>query len=617
MDTTQNCDTDGKDQASGSIGTVMSGHSSVKIRLEEALLLASGILRKMDAGWNAEIERLEQLQKRLGESRFHLAVLGQFKRGKSTLLNALLGEDVLPSAVVPLTAVPTLIVYGETRRVQLMFRDGNSQSFCFESPDKIRAFLREKATEEGNPVNRLGLDSITIQYPSPILSKGVVLIDTPGIGSTYEHNTKTTIDFLSRCDAAVFLVSADPPITQAEVDFLKKVGSVVPTLLFVLNKTDYLLPDELGMALSFLKQVLVKYGFSGRERIFCVSARSGLLARQRDDLNLWTESGMAEFYDYMVNFLASEKNRALYRSVLKRTENVIADISLRLELMRKALEMPLEDIDKRLAMLEVKLVEAEQQRQITGDLIQGEHRRAIELLEELVSELNRKVVDQVRGIVEEAVDSAQSSQEVERLARCRLNESIPQIFNDALVSISGAIRGRVESVLSTQRETGMAILDSVRRATAEVFNIGYVPPEALEVFGIKEEPFWITDNARFTLNPLPVGWADRLLSKQARIARVKRRLTEEVETVIARNVENLRFAMLQSIDSSFNRFVLTFNEQLDGTLLVIRDAIREIRSKKTAANQVVKEEVSRVDSFAAEIRKVSDLLERLRLDYGG
>ena len=70
----------------------------------------------MDSRYAAHARRLDELEKRLSQGRFHLAVLGQVKRGKSTLLNALLGEDVLPSSVVPLTAIPTFIQYGDTDR---------------------------------------------------------------------------------------------------------------------------------------------------------------------------------------------------------------------------------------------------------------------------------------------------------------------------------------------------------------------------------------------------------------------------------------------------------------------------------------------------------------------
>ncbi|MDN5344604.1 MAG: hypothetical protein PWQ18_715 [Clostridia bacterium] len=84
------------------------------------------------------------------------------------------------------------------------------------------------------------LSQVEVFYPSPLLSKGVVLIDTPGIGSTFRHNTEATLNFLPQCDAALFLVSADPPITEVEVEFLKAVRSRVTHLFFILNKVDYL-----------------------------------------------------------------------------------------------------------------------------------------------------------------------------------------------------------------------------------------------------------------------------------------------------------------------------------------------------------------------------------------
>ena len=81
------------------------------------------VLHGLGSDFQAEAERLGQLAEHLQEGRFHLAVLEQFKRGKSTLLNALLGEEVLPAAVVPLTARPTFIRHGEQRRVRVVFED--------------------------------------------------------------------------------------------------------------------------------------------------------------------------------------------------------------------------------------------------------------------------------------------------------------------------------------------------------------------------------------------------------------------------------------------------------------------------------------------------------------
>ena len=134
--------------------------------------------------------KLIDLSSRFSDGRFHLAILGQFKRGKSTLLNALTGEAILPVGVVPLTAVPTFIQYGETPKIRVQYQDGRPADECNGASIAERTgYLAGFVTEEGNPQNRRGVAEVEADLPSPILSGGVVLIDTPGIGSTFRHNT--------------------------------------------------------------------------------------------------------------------------------------------------------------------------------------------------------------------------------------------------------------------------------------------------------------------------------------------------------------------------------------------------------------------------------------------
>ena len=118
-----------------------------------------------------------------------------------------------------------------------------------------------------------------------------MLIDTPGIGSTFRHNTEATLNFLPQCDAALFLVSADPPITEVEVDFLKEVRAKVVRLFFLVNKVDYLSDNERDEAVGFLRHVLRdQVGIDGQVPIFSVSARMGLKARQAHDTALWRKA---------------------------------------------------------------------------------------------------------------------------------------------------------------------------------------------------------------------------------------------------------------------------------------------------------------------------------------
>ncbi|MDA8407313.1 MAG: dynamin family protein [Deltaproteobacteria bacterium] len=120
----------------------------------------------------AELAKLVALKERLEEGRFHLAILGQFKRGKSTLLNALIGESILPTSVVPLTAIPTFVEYGPERGVRVHYQDDKpSDEFWNKTPEEMNKILQAFVTEEGNPENHLGVLQVDIVHPAEILKR--------------------------------------------------------------------------------------------------------------------------------------------------------------------------------------------------------------------------------------------------------------------------------------------------------------------------------------------------------------------------------------------------------------------------------------------------------------
>ena len=193
-------------------------------KLYSVLEQGFSLLDELRPVFSSSYNKLEALRLRLDQGRLHLAVLGQFKRGKSTFLNALLGEPVLPTSVIPLTSVPTFIQEGPSRKARVLFQNEQPvQEFSTTDAAEISNFLAKFVTEAGNPKNHLRVSQVELFHPADILRNGVVFIDTPGIGSTLRHNTEATLNFLPQCDAALFLVSADPPITEVEIEFLKRV----------------------------------------------------------------------------------------------------------------------------------------------------------------------------------------------------------------------------------------------------------------------------------------------------------------------------------------------------------------------------------------------------------
>jgi GTPase SAR1 family protein len=159
---------------------------------------------------------------------FSLVVVGQFKRGKTTFINALLGKDFLPTAIIPLTSIITILKYGVELKINVFFENNNRKDI---SVDELKLYV----TEKHNPKNEKGVDRVEIFYPSDYLKNGVQIIDTPGVASVHEHNTKTTYEYLPNADVAVFLISVDPPITQAELHFLKDIKNLVVKTFFIQN----------------------------------------------------------------------------------------------------------------------------------------------------------------------------------------------------------------------------------------------------------------------------------------------------------------------------------------------------------------------------------------------
>jgi len=302
-----------------------------------------------------EREHIHELCTRLTHARFHLAVLGQFKRGKSTLLNALLGEPLLPSAILPLTSIPTFISWGENKQAKIVFRDERVYEASFEKATDMSDFLAQYVTEEGNPQNKLAIARVEVECPTPLLKGGLILIDTPGIGSTFQHNTEMTFKFLPQCDGALFLISADPPITQVEIEFLKAVQAKVIRTVFILNKIDYLSENEQHAATDFFQVVLhEQLRLDAHEPVFAISARQGLEAKITGNSALWIDSGMSTLEDYLLKFLTKDKMHSLRLAVAKKAGVILENALLHIRLKQRSLTVPLENLDQRLAIFDQK-----------------------------------------------------------------------------------------------------------------------------------------------------------------------------------------------------------------------------------------------------------------------
>lgn len=201
------------------------------------------------AGSDGVARDADALVERLREGRFYVACVGQFKRGKSTLINALVGDPVLPAGVVPITAAVTVVRHGPRLSAQVRFGKRD-----WEECD-ARA-LATFVSEEHNPGNQKGVTGVEVFVPSALLASGLCLVDTPGLGSVSAANTAATRAFVPHIDAALVVLGADPPISGEELVLVEEIARDVGELIVVLNKADRVPEADRGEAVRFTERVL-------------------------------------------------------------------------------------------------------------------------------------------------------------------------------------------------------------------------------------------------------------------------------------------------------------------------------------------------------------------------
>ncbi len=297
---------------------------------EESKFEVAGVLRTASALLpHEETERHQQireLQARLAEDRFNLVVVGRFSRGKSSLMNAVLGHDWLPTGLVPLTSVITTVTYGTKPEVVLQHQDRG-----FRSKIELQA-LADHITQAGNPGNIKKIKVAEVHLPAEILRRGFFFVDTPGLGSPIAENTRTTESFLPEADAFLLVTGYESPLSEDEARFLRSVSSSSRRVFVVLNKQDTVDPAQRIQALAYVEDQL--HGLFERDlpSIFSISARDGLEAKKKQDSQLLDASGLPRLEDALVQFLLTEKSSEFMLQMCNRVLELLIDLGSSAEL---------------------------------------------------------------------------------------------------------------------------------------------------------------------------------------------------------------------------------------------------------------------------------------------
>jgi GTP-binding protein EngB required for normal cell division len=313
------------------------------------------------------VGRLRDLHERIAQDQFRVAVVGQFKRGKTSVLNALLGEtDLLPVGALPFTSVLTIVRYGSHKGAEVVLQSGSRLSISL-------AELKDYVTEAGNPNNCKMVEQVEVFYPGEILRGGITLVNSPGFGSISDQNTQTAYDYLPRIDAAVFVTSPDPPLTAAEMEFLKKLALSTSRVFVVMNKIDLVDHVSLSAVVDFTREAITRIAGRPSPVMYTVSALRAAAAGQEcsgSDL-----AGVQLLESDIRKYLGTARDATFMASVRRCLLSSIAELRVELE--------------SHIASTATTLLESERKRTRFRDELRGVHEHYAQNQRALVESVSR------------------------------------------------------------------------------------------------------------------------------------------------------------------------------------------------------------------------------------
>ncbi|MBO3457262.1 dynamin family protein [Aetokthonos hydrillicola Thurmond2011] len=357
---------------------------------------------------------LEKIENKI----FWVAVVGEFKRGKSTFINALLGKEILPSDIEPCSATLNRVTYGITPCVEVEFKDGNKQTVEIE---KLAEYVTKLTPEaEATAAN---VKEAVVHYPVSYCRNKVDIIDTPGLNDD-PSMTEVTLSVLPKVDAAILVIMAQSPVSEVEREFLenKLLTNDLGRVIFVVTGIDRCnRPEDADKVISSVRKRIKEYVLGraaeqwgehsaeyevylkkiGEPKVFGLSAYQALEAKNSNDNGLLAKSRFTEFEQALEQFLVIERGAIELQVPLNRVIASAGEILATINIQENALKMKLEDFQKTYEVSIQEIAELRQRKKEEMQLID----RAAENVRYNVRPLLNKLEDELKQAAIQVIDS--------------------------------------------------------------------------------------------------------------------------------------------------------------------------------------------------------------------
>lgn len=369
---------------------------------------------------------LLDLKTKLEDDSFKVLVIGEFKNGKSTFINALLGDKILPAYSTPCTAVINEVKYGQSKKAMLYFKNPLPKEMSEDIPESVMQHIKKYAGREVPPIeidvedlveyvaipdpskdqadsiSELPYSRVVLEYPLKLCYDGVEVIDSPGLNENGTR-TKVTEEYLKKADAILFVFRCPKIAGQSEMEYIHTQIQTrgYEDIFFVCNAINQIPEEEQEQLIQFGYKKLTKETHLKKEGIFFLDALGGLKAKKNREFEALSRTGMLEFENALSDYLCNNKGKTKLLQVISPSVNFI-------EILREqhiggyiqSLNQTVGELKKKIDDADPKLKSAEERRNVVEKRIAVAMKDLRKKLLACIDEQYERVISKVPEAVE-------------------------------------------------------------------------------------------------------------------------------------------------------------------------------------------------------------------------
>ena len=565
-------------------------------------------LSEIAAGINANSvhDEITELSEKLSANRFYLVIIGLFKRGKSSVINALLGQELAPVAVTPVTSVITFFEYSTSSSAHVFFENGAKT--LIDLSDVVNY-----VSEEQNPKNKKNVKFLKI-YCDNLILKNLIIVDTPGIGSLFEHNTETTMEFLPRIDAALFILSADLPVSKADLEFLTQVKTTIPKVLFVLNKSDLLIPSELDKIISYDLKMLNEINCSHEPvtELTPVSARE--FFNNRNQIGFpGIDPGNFKLLKKKINDgIIGRRDEILIKNSMNRLQSIGRQLQAMVKVKIDTLQLPVSELEKKRESMQSSIDFAISGR---GDFEAVVNSRIKKLQVGINERTEQKRIELIKYCNEILVEkSGQSWKRIKEIDANtfsnEMSEYILSQYDDLRSMLEIFVKDEFNQIILQYSRQSQSFLNEIARRMNELLGIdieGIISVFDLDVY----TSFYLLSDIKFPISSLKKRVIYKFIPDQLLMKIILNQIHTDCIELINPNAGRIRYDIDYRVTESFRKFKHHFDQKLLELLQSLKNIIEESILTKSTIQENIE---STIHQLQEQQETIEDIKKR-QLNY--